>query len=280
MRLRPALALALLCWGACRAQTVVPLELEDGNDLATLRIGESHLKAVLDTSGAYGIAITPEALAKLRVRFSGNTVERTGMGGDKFRGRDFVIPAVELGDTIFLNVDGLERRRGGGDTHGPPPYDAVIGGEFLENYTVIIDYPRQRLELHRPGSGAAVCGPPLAAMMPARNGMTFTTVRTDAGVMNLGWSSGSTYSVVLKTVTYLRGLAPKDGFYTTKRFAFGRFNAGPVDLVVLELPGVPDLDGLIGDDFFERYRVCFDYEAHTVNVQTTEMSAKRKRPRG
>ena len=265
MRSRPGLALLLLWWGACAAQTVVPLQLEDDDYIATVRIGDARLKAVLDTGGGYGIAIAPEALERLKVRFYGDTVERIGMGGEKFRGREFVIPSMEMGETVILNVDGFERRHGGSD--GDTPYDVVIGSRFLEQYTVIIDYPRQRLELHPPGRGATVCGAPSAALMPTQNRIVFSTVRTDSGVMNLGWSSGATYSVVLKTVAYLRGLTLKDGFYSTRRFALGGTNAGPVDMAAFDVPGIPDLDGLIGSDFFERFRVCFDYAEHTVSVR-------------
>jgi hypothetical protein len=271
---RAALAFLLLyCCGVCVAQTVVPLEVEDDNYLATLRIGEVHLKAVLDTSGRYAIAISPEALEKLQVRFSGGTVERSGMGGEKFRGRSFVIPSMELGGTIFLSVDGVERRHLGSES-GELPYEAVIGGAFLEHYTVVVDYPQRRFELEPPARGPAVCGPSTAPMLPTQNGTMFTTVRTDSGVMNLGWSTGSTYSVVQKTVTYLRGLTLKDGFYATKRFVLERVDAGPAEMVSIDVPGIPDLDGLIGFDFFERYRVCFDYARGTVNVQVPDLKER------
>ena len=271
--MRAALALLLLYSGVCAAQTVVPLELQDDDYLATLRIGEVHLKAVLDTSGRYAIAITPEALDKLQVRFSGNTVQRLGMGGEKFTGRSFVIPSMELGGTIFLSVDGFERRHGGGDA-GELPYEAVIGGAFLEHYAVVIDYPQRRFELEPPERGAALCGPGAAPMLPTQNGIMFTTVRTDSGVMNLGWSTGSTYSVVQKTVSYLRGLTLKDGFYASKRFMLERVDAGPVEMASIDVPGIPDLDGLIGFDFFERYRVCFDYAHHAVSVQSPDLKER------
>jgi len=277
MRVRPVLALLLLSCGLCRAQTVVPMEVEGGNYLATVRIGRSQLKAVLDTSGRYGIAITPEALAKLKVRFSGDTITRTGMGGESFRGRDFVIPSVEIGGTVFLNVDGFERRHEEIGAFGNASYDAVIGGAFLEHHTVVIDYPGRRFELYPPGRTPAACEPLTAPTLPTQNDIMFTTVKTDNGVMNLGWSSGSVYSVVQKTVVDLRGLKIKDGFYSTRRFSLEHFDAGPVEMVEIDVPGIPDLDGLIGFDFFERYRVCFDYAHHTVSVREPE-SRERAAP--
>ena len=48
-------------------------------------------------------------------------------------------------------------------------------------------------------------------------------------------------------------------------------------MVEIDVPGIPDLDGLIGFDFFERYRVCFDYAHHTVSVREPE-SRERAAP--
>jgi hypothetical protein len=39
-----------------------------------------------------------------------------------------------------------------------------------------------------------------------------------------------------------------------------------MQLVAIDLPGLPDLDGLIGYNFFEKHRVCFDYARRTVSV--------------
>ena len=280
LRLAAFTLLSLTALRLCPAQTLVPVEREDGNNVATLRIGQQELKAVLDTSGGYAIALSPQALEKLRVRFSGNVIERTGLGGEKFRGREFVIPSLELGGTVFLNVDGFERRHAAeADSKAGRSYEAVIGGGFLEHYTVVIDYPGRRFELHPAGHGPAVCGPATAPMLPTQNGVEFTTVRTDAGVMNLGWSSGSTYSVLQKAVADLRSLALKDGFYSTRRFSLERFNAGAMEMVAIDVPGIPDLDGLIGFDFFERYRVCFDYQHHTVSVRAPASTEVARRAR-
>jgi hypothetical protein len=42
---------------------------------------------------------------------------------------------------------------------------------------------------------------------------------------------------------------------------------GPQRMVALELPGVPDIEGVIGSNFFASHRVCFDYARGTVSVQ-------------
>jgi hypothetical protein len=46
-----------------------------------------------------------------------------------------------------------------------------------------------------------------------------------------------------------------------------RFDAGAMDMVSIDMGGVPDLDGLIGFNFFEHHRVCLDYVHQTVSVR-------------
>lgn len=271
MRLRSAAAilLAYLSSALCAAEPIViPVELQDGNNLTTVRIGGVKLRTIVDTGGWYAIGITSAALAKLHVRFSGTTTERIDGSGDKLEGRDFRVAALQVGGVTFQDLAGFEIRQApGGDLGGPPPFDAVIGRDFLAHYTVVVDYPRRRFELYPASRARAVCGPATATMLPSQDGIMFSTFRTDAGVMNLGWDTGATYSVVQKAVAVVRGLKLKDDFYATRRFALEHFDAGDMDLVSIDVAGVPDLDGLIGFNFFEHRRVCFDYARHTVSVR-------------
>jgi hypothetical protein len=73
----------------------------------------------------------------------------------------------------------------------------------------------------------------------------------------------------------LRGLPLKDDFYATRRFALEHFEAGDMDLVSSEVFGIPDLDGLIGFNFFEHRRVCFDYARHTVSVRSEARDVRK-----
>ena len=271
MRFRIALALLLACAapGLAAAQTIIiPLELEDGNAIATSSIGGVKLRTVIDTGGWRTIGITSTALAKLHVRFTGQTTERLAESGERIAGRDFRIPALELGGASFANLAGFEiREAAGGGLGASPEFDAVVGRDFLARYAVVIDYPRHWLELHPPAHARAVCGPPTTVMLPSQDGIMFSTVRTDAGVMNLGWDTGATYSVVQNAVANLRGLPLKDDFYFTRRFVLEHFDAGAMDMVSIDMGGVPDLDGLIGFNFFEHHRVCLDYVHQTVSVR-------------
>ncbi len=250
------------------AAVVIPIELKDGNNFTTIRIGDVSLKALIDTGGWHEIGITPEALAKLDVKFTGTTTERTDGGGHKFQGREFCIPSLQLGGHTFRNILGYERHQAAtGDFGGPPLFDALIGRDFLQRYTLVVDYPHQRFELHPAVDSLAVCRPPTAMILPTSNGFMFSGVQTDNGTMNLGWDTGATYSFVQKAVAHVRQLPLNDDLYSTQRFILNTLDAGPMDLVAIELNGVPEVDGLIGFNFFKKHRVCFDYRRHTVSLR-------------
>jgi hypothetical protein len=142
-----ALTLLILRFSAIRASEaiVIPVELKGGNNISTVRIDDVDLKTGIDTGGWHDIGIAPEAVAKLRVRFTGTFTEATDGGGNKFRLREFRIPALQLGGVTFRNILGDERRQA---ANGSPPFDAYIGRGLLERYTVVVDYPHQRFELY------------------------------------------------------------------------------------------------------------------------------------
>jgi Aspartyl protease len=276
MPLRTALAILVAATAPAvgAAQTlIVPLELDDGNPIAAASIGGVKLRAIIDTGGWRSVGITTAALGKLHVHFTGTSSTRTDESGEHIPGRDFRIPALELGGATFANLPGYEiREEAGRELAATPEFDAIIGRDFLARYTVVVDYPRHWLELHPPEHARAVCGPPTIGMLPSEDGIMFSTVHTDAGVMNLGWDTGATYSVVQKAVANLRGLPLKDDFYSTRRFQLEHTEGGEMDFVSMDMSGVPDLDGLIGYNFFERHRVCFDYRHQSVSVQPRQPS--------
>ena len=76
----------------------------------------------------------------------------------------------------------------------------------------------------------------------------------------------ATYTIRKKTLANARRLKLTEVFYSTQRFAIDQFDAGAMQLVSVDLPGLPDLDALTGFDFFEKHRVCVDYARRTVSV--------------
>jgi hypothetical protein len=79
-----------------------------------------------------------------------------------------------------LEVLGFERHQAvSGDFGGAPLFDALIGRDFLQRYMLVVDYPRQRFELHPAARAPNLCGKPTATILPNTDGMMLSTVQTD-----------------------------------------------------------------------------------------------------
>jgi hypothetical protein len=271
-----AAGVSLTLWVFCHFSTaragdavVIPIEFKDGINFTTVRIGDVDLKTIIDTGGWLNMAIAPEIVAKLHVRFTGTVTEATNGGGNTSQGlREFLIPSMQLGGVTFRNILGHERPQAAkGDIDRRPPFDATLGRGFLERYTVVVDYPHQRFELYPASRARKVCRAATAAILPTQDGFMFSSIQTDNGPMNLGWDTGANYSFVQESLRKARQLKINDVFYPTERFALGQFDAGAMRLVAVDLPSLATLDGLIGYNFFEKHRVCFDNVRHTVSVR-------------
>ena len=246
--------------------TIIPIGIERGGNQTTVSIGDVRLRAVIDTSGYHSVGISPDALNRLNVRFQHTFVERIDGAGQRFRGREFVIPELHLGNGIFRDVAGFERHESADAQFGRAPFEVAIGREFLQRYRVIVDYPGHRIELHATGSHP-VCGEPTGTIEPHPSGLMYSILLTDDGPLKLAWDTGSTYSLIQKRLAAERGMRFQDERYATHRLRLGSRELGPHRMVVLDLAGAPEIDGVLGSNFFAQHRVCFDYPARTISVR-------------
>jgi hypothetical protein len=250
------------------AATTIPIEIVEGNNFASLFIGSTQLKAHIDTGGYQTLGLSPAALERVKVQFTGTFTTRTDGTGNKFSQREFIVPQLRLGGQVFHNVRGYERLQAASGGFGGAAFDALIGRDFLKQFTVVVDYPRRRFELHDPAVGASVCGRPTAKLTQNVDGFFASTVETDHGPLQLVWDTGARgASFVQESVAAERELPLKDDAYLTKRFAVGPKDLGPLELVPIALSGFPDIDGLIGIRIFASHRICFDFRELTVSVQ-------------
>jgi len=263
------IVLAAMCMLAPAAHaadvTVVPIDIREDGHIAHVRVSGVTLRALIDTSGYRSVGITPAALAKLRVRYRETFAERIDGAGNRFRGREFEIPELRLGNSVFRDVPGFERLESDDRVFGSAPFDVAIGRDFLSRFTVIVDYPHRRIMLHEPTSKGAQCRGPAAALAPSSSGVMYSVMDTDAGPMRLAWDTGAIYSVVQQHYSGGRELLLQGERFVT-HLALGAQAFGPHRMVVLDLPGAPDIDGLLGANFFSRHRVCLDYPRRLVTV--------------
>lgn len=255
--------------GLLTLPVTIPVEIVEGNNIATVEAGGTTLRGHIDTGGFKTVGVTTDALARMSVRFLPEMIERPDGSGTKFRGRTFVIPELKLGGQVFRDVRGYERRQAAsGVFGGPPPFDAIIGREFLEPYTVVVDYPQRRIELHARHAGPRVCGEATVPFRTSPDGLWLSRVETDHGAFEMIWDTGSRgASFIQERLVTERSLPLKDDAYPTQRFRIGSRDFGPVELVPIPLTGWPALDGTLGISVFADHRVCFDGLRSIVSIR-------------
>jgi hypothetical protein len=247
----------------------IHVEIVEGNNVAIVEAGGTTLHAHIDTGGYKTIGVMTDALGRMSVRFLPESIERTDGSGTKFSGRTFVIPELRIGGQVFRDVPGYERKQAAtGNFGGAVAFDAVIGREFLAPFTVVVDYPRSRIELHPLDAGPRVCGQPTARFATTREGMRTSAVETDHGTFELVWDTGSRgASFIQERLVAERSLPTKDDAYLTQRFRIGSRDLGPIELVPIALTGFPAIDGTFGISVFATHRICFDGERAIVSIE-------------
>jgi hypothetical protein len=262
------MAYAGILLGMLTLPVTIPVEIVEGNNIATVKAGGTTLRVHIDTGGFKTLGVTTDALARMSVRFLPETVERPDGSGRKFAGRTFVIPQLELGGQVFRDVRGYERRQAASGTFGgPPPFDAIIGREFLAPYTLVVDYPQRRIELHARDAGPRVCGKATVPFTTSPDGLWLSKVETDHGTFEMIWDTGSRgASFIQERLVTERNLPLKDDAYPTRHFRIGSRDLGPAELVPIALTGWPELDGTLGINVFADHRVCFDGQRSVVSI--------------
>ncbi len=88
-----------------------------------------------------------------------------------------VIPSLTLGDVVVEGVDVAVGVRGVPERAGLVPLDGILGTNVWAQFVMEVDYPRDRLGLHEPGS---VRLPRRAAPMAFENGHVFSLMTATA----------------------------------------------------------------------------------------------------
>lgn len=262
------MAHAAILLGLLTLPVTIPVEIVEGNNIATVEAGGATLRAHIDTGGFKTVGVTTAALARMSVRFLPEMIERPDGSGTKFKGRTFVIPELKIGGQVFRDVRGYERKQAAsGVFGGPPPFDAIIGREFLAPFTVVVDYPQRRIELHAPEAGERVCGQGTVPFRTSSDGLWLSKVETDHGTFEMAWDTGSRgASFIQERRVAERSLPIKDDAYLTQRFRIGALDLGPIELVPIPLTGLPAIDGTFGISVFVDHRVCFDGTRSIVSI--------------
>ncbi len=243
---------------------IIPVEIVNGNAVTAVRIGDEQIDVIVDTGGLGGIAISPRDLERLNVRFTGDSIERTDSAGDTFEARAFFVPELFLGGHRFSEVPGFERISSTSGFAGGPPMN-VVGRALLHDFTVVVDYANGEIRLYSPEQARNVCGTLTSELIEKEDDILALSIETDGGPMLALMDTGATYSFVQSKVVATRKLKTADDLYSTNTLQIGDRDFGPLEMVVLPINGAPEIDALVGANFFLNHKVCFDYGGRTVS---------------
>lgn len=247
----PALAAAV----ASRAPMRVPFSLVHGLPTVQASLGDKPLSLMLDLGNYQVVGLKTAVLDRLPVTFSGD-VERYGdASGHVFTSRIYHATGLTAGGLHVSQFDGNELA-------GDPGYsqDGLIGFGLLRNYQLVFDYPNGELRLY-PADAAGVlrreCGND-GGPVHDEGGVLVSTVRTEHGPLRMQWDTGAATDVLRPAAVQAR--VPDVNLL--RRLTFTRFEvagrpAGPQRFVMRAF-AAPDVDGVLGKDFFAHHVVCFD----------------------
>jgi hypothetical protein len=241
----------------------IPLELHSPNQPVLIaKVNNIETSLSFDMGDSTPLSLQQSALDMLGAVPTGETIEQQGIDG-VFTVPTYKVPRVQIGNAVFTDVTAkLDAPQG---TYMPSAFvRGTLGSGLLKSYSVVIDYGQRRMtlltraapEFHSFCRGTSVKFSDRPAVW---RGEAFTEVETDFGHVTLAWDTGAQMTVLNQLVSH----AP--GKIVSRRFMLGGRNFGPypLGLLVADLPG---FDGMIGDDFFLKHRVCIDYPGHRVVI--------------
>lgn len=235
----------------------IPLALQHGLPTTRATIAGKPVTLVLDAGSYQVVGLKTVVLARLPVRFTGDTESSGDADGHVFTSRVFHAEQMVAGALVATQFDGNELVGGG---KAALPQDGLIGFGLLGRYQMVFDEPGGELRLY-PASAAGVlkaeCGSAGGALRMER-GVMVSNIKTGHGVFRVQWDTGAAADVLrpsavagrIKDADLLRRL-------TFRQFDVAGQPVGPHEFVLRQF-AAPDVDAVLGTGFFSKHVVCLD----------------------
>lgn len=250
----------------------LPLRIIRSSAITEIAVGDQIVQAGLDTGGG-GITLSEAVIRKAGGVRLPDDLEWSDGFGQEYRVPQFRMPAMNIGGQTFRDVvvaQAVSWPEGQG-----PPVSNGIGGQFMSQYFVVIDFAGLSISLWPAESGAAsgaACGEARIPMEETeQSDLVVSKFDTPSGTIRLLWDTGASYSSLPQSLvenshleTIVRG---QTTFHRPARLAAAGHEFGPLEFVVLPLQLPDDFQGMLGANFFSTHVVCLDYERREVLVR-------------
>lgn len=262
-RIAPTLLLVLVgCSGHETRPSITPVAripfVLDATGLPTFAatVDGSPVRLFLDTGGYKAIALKQDAIRRTGVAYDASSASANDAQGHAYVARSFTAASFNAGSLSLSPARGADLPDFG--SHGYPQ-DGYVGYGVLKNYVLVIDYSRGDISMYDPADGPAVlrseCGAHTFAA-EVKNAVIQATVETDAGERVFQFDTGANRNVARPLAT----ASADQTEMTFTRFRLGNTDLGPMTFRLIPYRA-PDVDGVLGREFFAAHRVCLDLGA-------------------
>jgi hypothetical protein len=211
----------------------------------------NHPVLLFIDSGMYKpVALTSSALEELPVRFMDRIEQFRDFQGQTHTHRQFTVDTLSIGTLDLPNLEGIEFDMLGSS--------GAIGLPVLSKYVVVLDYRRLEMLLYPTETRLKTlknqCGRPFPIQLAS--GVVVSKVNTEHGEFTFDWDTGASETTIRPSSLGL-------GFFTFvtserfQRFNLGGKKLGPTRVQVQHF-SAPDVDGILGTDFFANRVLCLD----------------------
>ncbi len=273
-------------------ETVLPLEFNTGNPApyglpsTTIKIEGKSLLIIIDTGAKKTeITLSPYALKNIHIKYTGKIICFNAFDGRHCE-KEFIIPAVQLGNFVIKNVKGISMSKlWGGNDDGFKSTEAsrngVIGYALLAKFNVLLDYAHSKAILVKPGFNPAQYNVKKWSPVSFDEHLR-TKLNLNGKVLTFTWDTGAIPSGISRSMAnnFKQSLCPKNNPYegesnkcvrveTTSLRTMNNEALPDTWFNVADIPSFAPFDGLIGSNFYADNLVYFDFDNHKIYVKPT-----------
>ncbi len=277
-----ALCTVFLCWyffsynnktkvisaKGCYAR--IPIQFVEGSVLVEMEIEKKKYPIKLDLGAACQFAFLKETLESIHEKKKLKFITTTDIKGNQYKSNTYSVPLVKsknfaCKDAIIIEesrdfiTTGAVLWRRDHEKNSPLPFAGRIGRYCFTPHNLFIDFPNSMMFVTNSIEELRTDDWPISNLseIPFKMGEwgIILSIETDMGVKKFILDTGANASILRST----EKMPVERQRFTTKKFAAGGLDFGPLDLSLFEITPSMDADGILGLDFLKNHAIYLDF---------------------